>query len=259
MREDYPMSIENATVQGRNGRILGSFFRAAGSGRHPLVLLCHGIPGSDPFLDLAYFLQRRGIHVMTFHYSGSWGSEGNYSVENCLADTDAEVSALLLRQDPTIDAEHFFIVGHSLGGFCALHTFARRRELRAGVFLSPADLENLYRCGLREGEENSFAREIAGDCEPLQGQDGTGLQAELAAAGGRYLLPPLAGKLSGRPMLFVGGSRDEVTPMALCQEPLLGRLQGEPVERVVYDAPHDYLNVREQVLARVYEFLQRQC
>lgn len=66
-------------IPGKHGKLLATLYTAGGEGPHPTILLLHGIPGSEQNLDLAQAFRRSGFHVMTFHYSGSWGSSGNYS------------------------------------------------------------------------------------------------------------------------------------------------------------------------------------
>ena len=68
-------------IPGKHGKLLATLYSAGGEGPHPTVLLLHGIPGCEQNLDLAQAFRRAGFHVMTFHYSGSWGSSGNYSLQ----------------------------------------------------------------------------------------------------------------------------------------------------------------------------------
>lgn len=47
----------------------------------------HGIPGWERNFDLAQALRRAGFHVLVFHYSGSWGNDGTYSLAHILEDS----------------------------------------------------------------------------------------------------------------------------------------------------------------------------
>ena len=56
---------------------------------------------------------------MTFHYSGSWGSDGDYSLTHDLEDADTVLDFILQNESYGFDKEHIYAVGHSLGGLCA--------------------------------------------------------------------------------------------------------------------------------------------
>lgn len=58
-------------------------------------ILLNGIPGCERNLDLAQALRWAGFHVMTFHYSGSWGSDGDYSLTHDLEDADTVLDFIL--------------------------------------------------------------------------------------------------------------------------------------------------------------------
>ena len=82
-------------IPGKHGKLLATLYSAGGEGPHPTVLLLHGIPGCEQNLDLAQAFRRAGFHVMTFHYSGSWGSSGNYSLQNDLDDAETVLDFIL--------------------------------------------------------------------------------------------------------------------------------------------------------------------
>ena len=85
-------------IPGKHGKLLATLYTAGGEGPHPTILLLHGIPGSEQNLDLAQAFRRAGFHVMTFHYSGSWGSSGNYSLQNDLDDAETVLDFILTTQ-----------------------------------------------------------------------------------------------------------------------------------------------------------------
>lgn len=96
-----------------------SFYTAGGPGLHPTVLLLHGIPGCERNLDLAQALRRAGFHVMTFHYSGCWGSDGAYSLANDLEDASTVLDFILRDTVYGFDKDRIYAVGHSLGASSA--------------------------------------------------------------------------------------------------------------------------------------------
>lgn len=291
------MKIEGPVIQGKNGRILATWFEADSEGPAPTILLCHGFPGNDQFHDLAMTLQKRGFHVMAFHYSGSWGSDGAYSLANGLADTETVLDALLDPEfNPTgtsaaeetftdtaaaegrpasakasfsaitsspVDRSRVFIVGHSLGGFFAAHTFAHHPEISAAVLISPADIANMYAAASSDPASLSdFQGLLNLYCAPLNGIDGDLFTREIASHLDSYRFSNILSGFGSRPALIVRGTRDVVTPSQLCADALKTGLDGIPGTRarlLSFDAPHDYLNVREELIGAVYAFLKALC
>ena len=130
--------LRGILIPGRRGKLLSVLYLAGGEGPHPAVLLLHGIPGFEKNFDLAHILRRAGFHVMIFHYSGSWGSEGTYSLANDLEDANTALDHLLA--DPAVDRDRVYAVGHSLGGCVCAHSTAARPEIKGGVMLMPCDM-----------------------------------------------------------------------------------------------------------------------
>jgi len=101
-------------------------FVAGGPGPHRTVILMHGLPGNERNLDLAQAIRRAGWDVLTFTYSGAWGSPGDFSISNAMEDTAA---ALAFARSPEaakfgIDPRHIVLAGHSMGGATATMTAA---------------------------------------------------------------------------------------------------------------------------------------
>lgn len=264
------MTIDGPVLQGRNGRILTNYFMTDASPESPapVILFCHGFPGTDLFEDLCLLLQRSGFHVMMFHYSGSWGSDGNYSLENGLADTET-VLQYLEQPSPsregttgrTIDRSRIGIIGYSLGGFFAAHTFARHPEIRCAAFLSPGNIANMAAAVQNNPEAmTAFRSEISAYCAPLNGVTADSLMEEIKQHQNSYQFSAAVPAFGTRPTLIVRGSRDDVTPAPLCADVLkkgLDQIPGSQAELLTFDTDHGYLNVREELLKAVLEFEER--
>jgi hypothetical protein len=52
-------------------QINGLVYQPSGAGPHPTLVICHGLPGNEKFLDLAQAVRRAGWHAVTFNYRGS--------------------------------------------------------------------------------------------------------------------------------------------------------------------------------------------
>lgn len=75
------------------------------------------LSGKRKNLDLAAAIRRVGFHVFSFHYSGSWGSEGDFSFRNCLEDIDTILEMLTENHDVGTDLEHVYLWGQSMGEY----------------------------------------------------------------------------------------------------------------------------------------------
>jgi pimeloyl-ACP methyl ester carboxylesterase len=122
--------------------INGLAYVPAGPGPHPVLVLCHGLPGNEKNLDLAQAVRRAGWIAVTFNYRGSWGSPGSFSFLGNLEDAAAVLAYL---RDPRntaalgLDPKRIVIAGHSMGGWVAAKTGARDPELHAVVLISAWD------------------------------------------------------------------------------------------------------------------------
>ena len=150
-------------IHGRRGRILSTLYTAAGAGTHPVVLLFHGIPGCEQNLDLAQALRRAGFHVMTFHYSGSWGSDGAYSLTNNLEDANTVLDFILQDETYGFDKRQIYAVGHSMGGFVCGQLSARRAEIRRAALLMPCDIGRLPQIVQEDPAAGRAIREVLDD------------------------------------------------------------------------------------------------
>jgi pimeloyl-ACP methyl ester carboxylesterase len=139
----HPARMEVLHIPSGGVEINGVAYIPAGAGPHPVVVLCHGLPGNEKNLDLAQALRRAGWTVVTFNYRGSWGSPGQYSFGNDLADADAVLA--YLRMPATVaaldsDAKRMALIGHSLGGWVTLMTAAHDTGLIGAAAISPGDI-----------------------------------------------------------------------------------------------------------------------
>ena len=131
----HPATMAALTIPSHGSRMNAVLYLAAGAERHPAVLLLHGFPGNEQNLDLAQAMRRAGWSVLTFHYRGAWGSPGAFSFSHAIEDTDAALAFLRDGANAAkyrIDPRRIVVVGHSMGGFLALH-LADTHPALAGV------------------------------------------------------------------------------------------------------------------------------
>ncbi len=258
-RCDYRPDIHGILIPGRRGRLLSVLYTAGGPGLHPTVLLLHGIPGCERNFDLAQALRRAGFHVMVFHYSGSWGSDGDYSLANDLEDANTVLDWLLADKGHGIDRKQLYAVGHSMGGFVCAHLTAHRSEIQAGVLLMPCDIGRFSQIATEDSSAAETIRKVLDDsAQWLNGTSGEALLEEAVSHGPEFRLESLAESLAKKPLLCVAGLLDIHTPPKFHCGPLeqaVLRQGGSLFRMASYPTDHFFSDCRETVAAVVREFL----
>lgn len=261
-RCDYRPNIHGILIPGRRGRLLSVLYTAGGRGLHPTVLLLHGIPGCERNFDLAQTLRRAGFHVLVFHYSGSWGSDGTYSLANDLEDANTVLDYLLEDTAHGIDKERIYAAGHSMGGFVCAHLTARRSEIKAGVLLMPCDIGRYPQIAVSDAAAAETIRQVLEDSASwLNGTNGKALLEEAITHSSKFRLEGLAKPLSKKPVLCVAGSLDIHTPPEFHCAPLeqaIREWDSTLFRLVSYPTDHFFSDYRETVAGTVEEFLLEQ-
>jgi hypothetical protein len=176
------------------------FYRGAGVGPRPTVLLLHGLPGVEKNLDVAYALRDAAWNCLLFHYRGSWGSEGDYSLFQLIDDVKAALDWTV--HQPCVDTDRLAVVGHSMGGYVSLRAAAQDRRFRAVVAICPL---------ISPGRAPLSPAVFAQFSEMLHGITGADLKAQYDS------LPPIeasASDLASLPILMLTGGQDDVFPHA---------------------------------------------
>ena len=196
-------------------RVNAMLYLPAGAGPHPAVILLHGLPGNEQNLDLARAMQRAGWAVVTFHYRGSWGSGGTFTLAGGCDDVDAllqEVSSPAGRPKWDIDPRQMVVIGHSYGGFVAACAALRHPELTAIGLIAPWDISYDARSFSKLSQRDARARApaIFNDVDGrLTGADAQSLMQSIRTRGGSLSLTAAAPALSRRPVLLATATRDD--------------------------------------------------
>lgn len=194
----FDAGLEGVTFTSKGSKLLGGLYRAAGTGPRPTVILLHGLPGVEKNLDIAYGLRDAGWNCLYFHYRGSWGSEGPFSLAGHQEDVLAATN--WLQGQPCVDSNRLALVGHSAGGYLALMAGALDSRFRAVVALCP--MLSPIRAPLSLEMFAEFARML----HNVTGRQLQGLWRDL---------PPVesqADQLRNRPVLILTGEKDDVFP-----------------------------------------------
>lgn len=113
------------------------------SGRHPVVVICHGFVGSRIgkdrlFVKAARELAAHGFVVLRFDYAGCGESDGDYGatgMESWIGQTRQALDAALTLE--VADADSVTLLGHSLGGAVAVLTGAVDKRVKNLVLWAP--------------------------------------------------------------------------------------------------------------------------
>jgi len=205
----YPADIKAFVLPSHGSGMNAVMYTASRAGPHPTLLLLHGFPGNEQNLDLAQAARRAGWNVLTFHYRGSWGSQGEFSFANAAEDARTALAFLEAPANAAkfrIDRRRIAVAGHSMGGFMAAAAGAGDPRV-AGLFLiDPWDLGGDARTLGNPAAANAWHEEVVGDLPPLATTEAK-LTAELKAIPAGYDLATLTRSFGKRPVDIIGAER----------------------------------------------------
>jgi pimeloyl-ACP methyl ester carboxylesterase len=208
-----------------NGELVNAMlYLPAGVGPHPAVILLHGLPGNEQNLDLARAMQRAGWAVITFHYRGSWGSGGKFTLSGGCA-----------------------VVGHSYGGFVASCASRRHPELGAIGLIAPWDISydarEFAKLSPKEADGRAFAafNDVDGR---LEGATALSLMRIIRTDGAKLRLTDMAPALGGRPLLLAAATRDDPDDQAGELRAALEKSHYEHVTYRLFDTDHGFNDQR---------------
>jgi len=227
--KNYSSGVINLLLHQGNDRLHGLMYTPSGKGPHPTIVLLHGFPGYEQNLDLAQTLRRGGFNVATFHYRGSWGSEGDFSFSNVLEDT--ELAIKFLSSDHAvdnlgIDKDRMIIAGHSMGGFAALAVSPLFKHIRHIISIAPYNLGKVGKEFTTDERFRDKTREMFEECiVPLKGTGIYDLIEEIKTHKNSWDLSEKGSVYGDRKILLVGGSLDSVCERNIHHDPLANAIR----------------------------------
>jgi uncharacterized protein len=258
---EYPAVGEGIQFQSNGALINAQLYRPAGGGAHPTIVLLHGLPGNEQNLDLAQTIRRAGWTVITFHYRGSWGSGGGYSLQGGVNDATA---LLALLQQPAsarawgVDSSRIVLVGHSYGGYVAARAAMNAPEALAIALIAPWDPAfdarawALLPAGRRQAVGAASFNDVDGR---LSGATARSLTTEVLRQGKNFDLSKLAASLAGRTLLIITATRDDDDDKALGLLPALRQERAEHLTVQTMDTDHGFNDHRIALQAAVLRWL----
>jgi len=191
------------TIASGGSALYGVYYRAAGAGAHPTVVLLHGFAGFEQNADLAQAVRRAGYNALIFHYRGAWGSRGQFSFSHCIADTHAVLAYLRAPANAArlaVDPGRLVLVGHSVGGHVAGIVAAADPAVGGVALISAANRRLAMQ---RPGWDAETRARFAAELGPLRGTSAAALVGELRAHALAWDLVRLAPAWHGRPVLVI--------------------------------------------------------
>lgn len=222
---DSPADLKSFIIPAKNGeRMYACLFKPEGTGPRPTILLLHGYPGDENNYDLAHTFQRAGFTVVIFHYRGTWGSEGLFSLGHVLKDVSSAIAFIRRHSSEDefmFDSSRLILMGHSMGGFAALETAAKDAGILGVAAIAAFDFSLSSKMpNLRHAIKKEFA-----DCLPVHRIALDQLMREIDENADKWSFPALADALSEKPVCLIGGTKDNISLPKYHLMPLIVSLQ----------------------------------
>ena len=148
-----PAGSTELFIPSGNALLAGVIYRPNGTGKHPTLLLLHGYPGNERNLDLAQVVRAMGWNVIYFDYRGSWGSQGKFTLMNCVGDVVNVVRFCNKFQDSLkIDTSNIVLFGHSMGGWISLKAIKAIPQIKKAFALSTWNIYGDYKKVMNQKE-----------------------------------------------------------------------------------------------------------
>lgn len=259
---ESPESMQPIIFQSKGEKLIGTFFKASGNGQKPTVLLLHGFPGNENNFDIAHAIKRFGFNAIVFHYRGSWGSEGDFSIANSLEDVYSAIEYINqedVSSNLNIDTDKVILIGHSMGGFLAFLTSIKYPKIKniaslAGFnfgFFSDYLLQNpqfvdATMDGLSQGTIL------------LQGTNAEKIYNEMLTNKDDWNLLKLLPKLKEKKILIVGAEFDYVAPLEIHHHPMVEGFKkvGAELKSEVYKSGHSFSSTRIKLTKEIINWLE---
>jgi len=256
----------------RNGVLLkGRFYISEGTGKFPTVILLQGFPGNEQdVLGIGSKLSEVGINALTFNYSGTHQSQGQFNFENTQKDINAgfefiHKSANIRKHK--IDTVHIFLGGYSYGGGMALTYAANHPEIKAVFSIAGNDHGVFMEEYNRNPEMQKIIDKMFNDLKVPTGhvrfaKGGTPkeiAEMKIIELNPSFYLLKSAPILAQKDILLIGGWDDHKVSIDYIILPLYRALINEKAKNVKIAAVqdnHSFRNSREELAQTIIEWIK---
>jgi pimeloyl-ACP methyl ester carboxylesterase len=252
----FPPELVGTTIPSHGVDMDATFYITSGAGPHGTVLLLHGLPGYESNADLAQSIRRAGWNVLLFHYRGTWGTGGTFSVSSAIEDTASAVRFLRYPVNTyryRIDPQRLVVIGHSFGGFLAGYEASLDPDITGAVMIAAV---NMGRINADPQERESRLKRWETQMHPIRGSTAPEIFAEAAHHVKDWDYVQWPDRLRNRPVLLVEADDQNHADM----EALAGALRkngGVMFDQVAMPTDHSFSDHRIALQAAVMEWLAK--
>ena len=224
----------------------------------PCVIFFHGFAGFARFDDIAQALCRSGCVVLIVHHRGAWGSQGKYSITNCILDATGlikHVKSAEFTQKYRTNADLVYMVGHSMGGNTALNAAAQTPGVKGIVLLAPCDIGSMTK-QMTKSEMRTFL--IDNGLEVLKTDGFEAVYNDLAKNASRYSFSNAGAKLKNTSVLLITGQLDTCISNDLLMTFYNSITQNKTVpfsQHKSYKSKHGLMGVRVKISGDIADFI----
>lgn len=224
----------------------------------PCVILFHGFAGFARFDDIGQALCRSGCVVLIVHHRGAWGSQGKYSISNCIQDAVnlvEHVKSADFRGQYRTSAEAVYLVGHSMGGNTALNAAVQCSGVKGIILLAPCDIGTMTQ-QMSKAEMRTFL--IDNGLEVLKTDGFEVVYGDLFNNAAAYAFPNAAGKLKNTSILLITGEMDTCISNDLLKNFYDIAKQNKTLPVCLhknYNAKHGLMGVRVRISRDIVDFI----
>lgn len=270
LAQNHPSTMVEIIINHDGIDLKGIFYASGDSGILPTVLLLHGFPGNETdVLELGKRLSEFGYNTLTFNYSGTYLSQGEFNFNNSQRDIEAAFTFLYLPENIKrfrIDTARIILGGYSFGGGMALTYAANNPKVLEVCSIAGND----HGAAIREYELNPDRKKILDDMfDELKnrtdmvrfGSGGTPeemVEMKLLDSNPAYDLRYCAPLLASRDILLIGGWEDQNVSFEDRILPLYRALITAKAQKVKIRAVqdnHSFRNSREELARIIMDWL----
>lgn len=229
---------------------------ASGAGPHGTVILAHGLPGYEMNGDLAQSIRRAGWNVLLFHYRGTWGVPGTFSLSSAIEDTSEVVRFLREPANAAkyhIDPKRLVVIGHSVGGFLAGYEAARDPDIKAVAMIAAV---NLGKINADPKEREPRLKRWETQLHPVRGATAAQLFAEAERHATEWDYVQWAEALRARPVLLVEADDQNHADMEALAAALRQK-KAVALEQTSVATDHSFSDRRIELQSIVIRWLER--
>ena len=248
----------------------GKFYISEDSGTFPTVILLQGFPGNETdVLDIGMKLSEVGYNALTFNYSGTHHSEGEFNFNNSQKDVEAAFNFIYRPENISkfkIDTTRIILGGYSFGGGMALTYAANHPNVKEVFSIAGNDHGAAIREYKLNPERKKMLNDIFDELKPRTdivrfGPGGTPkeiVEMKILESNPSFDLRYCAPLLAPKNILLIGGWDDQNVSIENRVLPLYRALINAKAKNVKINAVqdnHSFRNSREELAQIIIEWL----